>query len=266
VAFPFKLNDGQHVVEVSGGAMIPGKEQIEGSASDWIGIQNFVSLRNDSGQIVFVSPEIPLVQLGDINLGKFFRVKYLTPDPSPTGEGRLGYPVSGCVFSWVLNNYWTTNFLASQEGELKWSYQITSMADPSNSIATRFGMENRVPFLYRVFPASSKPDSVFIPRSFFANTANNLVLVAAHPSSNGTGIILQLRETTGNPDSIPVDDVPLSSETLSMATRAKMISEVNVLAEPLKLIWNRETGISPGYHPVWLRFRPYETKFLLLTL
>ncbi|MEI7898094.1 MAG: glycoside hydrolase family 38 C-terminal domain-containing protein, partial [bacterium] len=74
IAFPFKLEGSHHVAEVAGGTMIPGKEQLEGSASDWCGIQDFVSLRNDSGQIVFVSPEIPLVQLGEINLGKFRRV------------------------------------------------------------------------------------------------------------------------------------------------------------------------------------------------
>ena len=266
VAFPFKLNDSHHVVEVSGGTMIPGKEQIEGSASDWTGIQNFVSLRSDSGQVVFVSPEIPLVQLGDINLGKFFRVKYPTPGLSPPGKGRLGYPVSGSIFSWVLNNYWTTNFLASQEGELKWTYQVTSAADPSNSTASRFGMENRIPFLYRVFPASAAPDSNFLPRSFFASTANNLVLISARPSSAGNSIIFQMRETTGKPDSIPVDDVVLSSETLANATRAISVSEVNVLEEPLKLLWKRGAGTSGNYHPVWIRFNPYETKFLLIGL
>lgn len=37
------------------------------------------------------------------------------------------------LFSWVTNNYWTTNFRASQEGELNWSYTLTSCADTSNA-------------------------------------------------------------------------------------------------------------------------------------
>ncbi len=287
VSFPFKLTESQHVVEVAGGTMIPGREQIEGSASDWTGIQNFVSLRNTIGQIIFVSPEIPLVQLGDINLGKFFRVhnstegsrektalisdssraaKLLPQDTSGMGEGRLTYPASGAIFSWVLNNYWTTNFLASQEGELKWTYQVTSEPDPSNTVATRFGMENRIPFLNRVFPASAKPDANLLPRSFFATTMNHLVLIAAYPSANGAGIILQMRETTGKPDSIPVYDVVLSSDALATATRAKSVSEVNVLEEPLKLLWERNAETSGLYHPVWINFKPLETKFILINL
>ncbi len=99
VPFPFSLPGSRFVVEVAGGTMMPGKDQLEGSSSDWLGIQNFVSVRNDSAQIVFVSPEIPLVQLGDINLGKF---------------ARIAHPETSHLYSWVLNNYWTTNFLASE--------------------------------------------------------------------------------------------------------------------------------------------------------
>ncbi|MEI6457151.1 MAG: glycoside hydrolase family 38 C-terminal domain-containing protein, partial [bacterium] len=159
VAFPFRLSGSHLVYETAGGTVVPGRDQIEGSSSDWNGIQNFVAIKNDTVQIVFVSPEIPLVQLGDINLGKFSR----KADPKTT-----------TIFSWVLNNYWTTNFLASQEGELKWNYQVTSLHDPSNLSASRFGWGNRVPLLSRVFPASVKPDSVFIPRSFFGGSMGDI--------------------------------------------------------------------------------------------
>lgn len=251
VAFPFTLERSHHVVEVAGGTMVPGKDQLEGSASDWTGIQNFVSLRSDSGQVVFVSPEIPLVQLGDINLGKFCRISY---------------PASGEIYSWVLNNYWTTNFLASQEGELKWSYQITSGASPSNTLATRFGMENRIPFLPRVFPASAWSDAALIPRSFFSSTSNNLALISAHPSANGKGVIFQLRETTGKYDSIPIEDMRLSSTTLASAVHARSATEVNVLEEPIRKIWDRNSDPRLMFYSCWLAFKPYETKFLLMEL
>lgn len=251
IAFPLKLNNSHHVVEVAGGTMVPGKEQIEGSASDWVGIQNFVALRNDSNQVVFSSPEIPLVQLGEINLGKF---------------SRMAHPVSGSIFSWVLNNYWTTNFLASQEGELKWTYQISSMADASNATATKFGMESRIPMLNRVFPASSRPDSVLIPRSFFTSRPNNLILISSRPACGGKGIVMQLRETTGKPDSLPVHDLLLSSTQLADATRAAMVTEVNVIEEPLKMVWQAGKEHSGVYHPAWISFRPFETKFVLVNL
>jgi hypothetical protein len=264
VSFPFRLRNSHHVVEVAGGTMVPGQEQVEGSASDWTGIQNFVSLRNDSGQIVFVSPEIPLVQLGGINLGRFFRVGNPVSDHPAAPSGEATFPASGSIYSWVLNNYWTTNFLASQEGELKWSYQITSLKDPSNPVATRFGMENRVPLLSRVFPASAHPDPALVPRSFFAGFVNRLALLSAKPASGRKGIILQMRETAGKLDSIPVYDLVLSSIGLAESTRAASVSEVNVLEEPLRLLWRKEDPGQKKYHPVWIVFRPYETKFVFL--
>ncbi|MEI6682928.1 MAG: glycoside hydrolase family 38 C-terminal domain-containing protein [Bacteroidota bacterium] len=264
IAFPFTLPNSHHVVEVSGGTMVAGKEQIAGSASDWNGIQDYVSLRSDSGQIVFVSPEIPLVQLGDLNLGKFARVG--TPEPPAAAGGTKPYPASGAIFSWVLNNYWTTNFLASQEGELKWSYQVTSGADPSNTLAARFGMENRVPLLNRVFPASAKPDTSHLPDSFFAGNNGSLVLVSARPSADGGGVVLQVRETSGKADSLTVWDAASSGGTLAQATRAKSVAEVNVLEEMARVVWPLQQSVTGTYSPARIGFRPFETKFILVRL
>ena len=263
VSFPFSLANSHHVVEVAGGTMVAGKEQIAGSASDWNGIQDFAALRSDSGQIIFVSPEIPMVQLGDINTGKFARVG-LPPPTVKAGDG--AYPASGYIYSWVLNNYWTTNFLASQAGELKWSYMITSTSDPSNTVAKHFGMENRVPFLNRVFPASVKTDSLQIPRSFFASSLSSVVLVDTHPSHSGKGIILQLRETSGKEASVTVSDVASSSVTLAMATGAKSVYEVDVLEEPVRPVWQPLLENPGKYSPARIFFKPFETKFILVNL
>ncbi len=246
IAFPFQLPESHFVVEVAGGTMVPGKDQLEGSSSDWVGIQNFVSLRNDSIQIIFVSPEIPLVQLGDINLGNF---------------SRIAHPESSNLFSWVFNNYWTTNFLASEEGELKWSYQLTSANDPSTLFATKFGWGNRMPFLTRIFPAQT-PDTVIIPRSFIGTALRNVLLVSAYPSLDGKGVILHLRETDGKPTRFPVRDYLVSIIDLMSATRATEVVEVNVLEEEIAPVAiSRPIVGNPGQ---WLEMAPYETKFIKL--
>ena len=71
VAFPFQQPDFKVVYEAQGGYVTPGENQIPGSASDWQTVQNFISLRNPEGQILYGSSEAPLVQLGEINLGKW---------------------------------------------------------------------------------------------------------------------------------------------------------------------------------------------------
>ena len=246
VAFPFTNNPGNFTCEMQGGTMIPGKEQIPGSASDWQGIQNFIAIHNENSQVVFVTPEAPLVQLGDINLGKF---------------ARTWKPASHSIFSWVLNNYWTTNFRAYQEGEFKWTYRIGTSSDTSKTFATRFGWGERVPFISRVFPArndtiSLKSERVlydYAVRSFTGPAMDQLLLISARPSSDKKGIILQLREIKGNQTQLPLELPVYSSQTsLKSVVRYKSAFEVNVLEEKIREI----TGI--------IEFKPYEVKFIKL--
>jgi alpha-mannosidase len=35
-------------------------------------------------------------------------------------------PGNGVVMSWVMNNYWFTNFPAAQGGSFAWNYSLTS--------------------------------------------------------------------------------------------------------------------------------------------
>ena len=67
------------------------------------------------------SPEIPLMQFGAINTGRY-------------KAGAV--PQSTNMYSWPMNNYWVTNFNADQMGELQWSYFINSSKDNSIGYAT----------------------------------------------------------------------------------------------------------------------------------
>ncbi len=181
IAFPFKMPGAEVYYEAHGGTVSPGKNQLEGTSSDWHAVQNFISLRSPQGQIVLGSDDIPLVQFGDLNLGKF---QYIAKVEKPH------------VFSWVMNNYWVTNFRASQEGEFKWSYFLTSTEDISNTFPTRFGWGSRIPFLSRVFPPGMTSEKPW-EQSLLRIEADNILLVSAKPNEDGTCIILHVRETEG---------------------------------------------------------------------
>jgi len=231
VAFPFHLHEGELVFEAQGGVVEPGVNQLEGTASDWNTIQNFAAVRNEQDQIVFESNDIPLVQFGDINLGRY----YYKHKPEKTH-----------IYSWVLNNYWTTNFKASQEGELEWSYNITSARDTSNSFATRFSWGTRVPFLTRVLPAGHFRNKL-LDKSLIKLDIENLLLVSTRPSLDGKGIILQLRETDGKEASVNL-------EKLLYDKKPSSIMLVNVLEEKIRDL----SGV--------LEIRPDEAVFLKIEL
>jgi hypothetical protein len=229
VAFPFSLEGSKLGFEAQGGVVYPGENQLEGTASDWNGIQNFAFARNEDAQIVFGSNDVPLVQLGAINTGHYY-YKHK--------------PETSHIYSWVLNNYWTTNFKASQEGELKWSYYITSDKDNSNAFASKFAWGSRISLLPRVFPASESEVSVS-SKSLINTSSPNLLLVSAKPALNGSGIILQYRETDGVKTSLAVMDV-LKSNIFTKAV------EVNILEEEVGEIASE------------LSIAPFETKFILI--
>lgn len=104
-------------------------------------MQNFATARNGESQVVMGSQEIPLMQFGAINTGRY-------------KAGAV--PQSTNMYSWPMNNYWVTNFNADQMGEMQWSYFINSSKDNSIEYATKFAWENRIPFLTRVLPAGDK--------------------------------------------------------------------------------------------------------------
>ena len=82
--------------------------------ASWNTVQNFVSVRNDRAQILVSCDAMPLFMMGEL-LNDPYRQPRTYEKPY--------------LFSWVTNNYWTTNFRASQEGEPNWSYTLTSCAD-----------------------------------------------------------------------------------------------------------------------------------------
>ncbi len=206
IAFPFNLPQAKILYEAHGGLVSPGKNQLEGTSSDWHTVQRYMILRSPEGQITLGSCEVPLVQFGDLNLGKF---RYIARVEKPH------------VFSWVMNNYWVTNFRASQEGEFKWSYFLSSGEDTSHTSATRMGWSSSIPLLGRVFPSGKASDNP-LERSLIQIDADNILLVSAKPASDKKGIILHLRETEGRPADFSLSFPFIPQNTIT-------IKEVDVL-------------------------------------
>jgi hypothetical protein len=227
VAFPFKLDKAKLYFDVQGGIVSPGENQIEGTASDWNTVQNFVLARNDKAQFVVGSNQIPLFQMGGICTGQYQRKK--------TYE----YPH---VYSWVTNNYWTTNFRASQEGELRWSYYLTSSDDVSDSFASRFGWSSRVPIYARVVPVG-KPNRLPASFSAFRFNRDNFLMTSSTPSIDKGYVLINVRELDGKPSLFQI---------LDNEGKPLEFSIVNLIEEEI------ESGLKE------ITFAPYGNKFIKL--
>ncbi len=224
VAYPFRGEKDAISYEAQGGAVVPGRDQLEGTSSDWHAVQNFIRISSAGGHAVLCSDEIPLAHIGGLNLGKF---QYIARFEKPH------------VYSWVLNNYWVTNFRASQRGELRWRYALTSHKQGDLSDAARFGWETRIPLLTRVFPPGGR--QLAHSASLLKCDRDHILLVAARPEEPGGGLLLHVRETAGQATSFSLID-PRSDRPL-------LLTETNVLGEPIGRTISRP------------RIRAYESKF-----
>ncbi len=232
VAFPFRLPGGQIRYDVPGGAVVPGRDQLPGSASDWNTVQNYVCITNEDAEVVLSSDGAPLWQLGGLNLGQF---RYEAAPAAPH------------VYSWVMNNYWVTNFCASQEGEFHWHYDLTSHAPGAPSKATRFGWNARVPLVARVVPPGREARGTPTGSLFEAALPEGLVLAGVRPTDDGRALFLHVREVDGRP-------AVLDLRELVGPNRLESVRDVDALGRDVG-----EAGES-------LTFAPHGVRFLRLEL
>ena len=228
VAFPFSFPDSRIVFETIGGTLTQGA-QLPGSSSDWNAAQNFVAVRGKKGQIIVVSDDIPLWHFSDFNMSKFER-----------------YPKQGktWLYSWVMNNYWTTNFRAYQEGGFSWSYQITSTSDTTNTFATKYAWGERNPFPTRTFPAGKNELKDYTLETLKISGPDNAMLINSRPSFKDTrSILLHFREIEGLPAEVSISSVV-------SGLPVKRIVEVNTI------------GKQTGQPVTSVKLKPFEVRFV----
>jgi alpha-mannosidase len=230
VAFPFSAPGARIVYEAQGGETTPGVQQLPGSSTDWQTIQNYASVRGKDGQILFSSDEAPLVMWGDLNMGKWMPTMVIDRPH---------------IYSFALNNYWVTNFLADQFGEIVFRYSLTSTTDTTATTASHFGWGFRTPLVGRALPPRATASGA-LSGSMLHLSSPDVLVVNARPAAIGNAVILHLRETGGKKTS-----VDLSS--LVPGRKPASVSEVNAIEAPI-----RTTGTT-------LTLEPYEVKFLRLS-
>jgi Glycosyl hydrolases family 38 N-terminal domain/Glycosyl hydrolases family 38 C-terminal domain len=230
IAFPFNLPGSKIYFEVQGGMVVPGVNQLPGSASDWNTIQDFAAVKNENAQIVFVSPRAPLVQFGDLNIGKF---------------QKIAHPEHPFIYAWPMNNYWTTNFNAEQQGEFTCTYSVTSTQDTSKEFATKFGWETTIPLLARVFPAGTEHHDIH-SGSLLKISSSNVLLVNAEPDDKGDDVLLHLREINGQPANVVLKNPENGKDYF--------FNETDVLGN---LIGEKVNSI---------KIKPYDVKFIRISL
>ncbi len=136
--FPLAARSPVVHLDIPGAVMRPGPDQVPGTATDWYAIQRYFAVSDDGSTVVVASPDVPLVQVNGINTGRW--------------RAALD-PHNGTVVSWVMNNYWFTNWPAYQWGRFSYRYSIACLPGPFEvATAGRFASAIRQPLCGHVVP------------------------------------------------------------------------------------------------------------------
>ncbi len=189
IAFPAAVVHPAFAYAPQLGWIDPARDLMKGGSLEWFSIQHWMAAY-DANLAVGVAPlDAPLASFGDINRGKW-------PEKFQ--------PASGTLFSYLMNNYWDTNYRAGQGGDFFFRYAITSAAKLDGGALTHLAMEEMRPVELDYVVSQDKAGNPDRPlpatgAGFLETDGAGISLITWKAAEDGRGSILRLAETTGKP-------------------------------------------------------------------
>ena len=101
-------------LDKAGAIVRPRVDQLPGTCVDFYAVQNGVAFRKDRSCAVVLSPDAPLISYGALQAHP---IKLMGENSANCDE----------VYSWVMNNFWETNFKASLGGFYQFHYSLLDL-------------------------------------------------------------------------------------------------------------------------------------------
>ena len=178
-AFPFRMKDPKFGYSLQTAWVDPAKDQLPGANKEWFTATDWAAVHDADFSAAVIPLDAPLVTFGDIVRGKW-----------PTEFA----PTNGTIFSWVMNNYWGTNFVPWQGGDFVFRYVVTSRRTFEPDSLTRFGREELAPL--EASPIAGTIFQAHAPKSaasFLSIDNPSLAEVTWKMAEDGAGTILRLQ-------------------------------------------------------------------------
>jgi alpha-mannosidase len=212
IAFPIDVDRPQFAYEIQQGWINPSANLMKGGNAEWFTVQHWMAAHDRGLAVAIVPVDAPLATFGDINRGEW--------------PGSFA-PKSSTLFSYIMNNYWDTNYPAGQGGAVRFRYVLTSNGKFAPAEFSKMGWENMEPVeVDRVIV----PDKIGDPdrplpaqgASFLNIEGENVVLADWKLAEDGNGTIIRLQEVAGTPAEVKVRD---PRQLLETAARTSAVEE-----------------------------------------
>ncbi len=203
IAFPFAVTAPAFTYGSQAAWVNPAKDELAGGSREWYLPTTWASVYNPQVAATVVPLDAPLVAFGDIVRGEW-------PAEFKPAQAKTK---SSAIFSWLMNNYWGTNFPAWQGGDFTFRYAITSNAQFNAPSLTRFGLEALTPLERDDVPGTQ--DSSLLPNrgaSLLEIGNPGVTLLTWKRAEDGDGTILRLQDTAGEASNIKIHSPFLTFE------------------------------------------------------
>jgi alpha-mannosidase len=188
IAFPFNVPDAVVRLDNGWGIVRPEADQLPGSCKDFLYAQRWADVSNQSSGLLWTTNESPIVEIGE-----------MTSETPTNGrrEWRTAVKQSATLFSYVMNNYWHTNYKADQEGEVSLRYSLFPHRQFNAADAYRLGTERSQPLLV-IVPGEGQR----LPESLFTVESPGVVVSSLKPSSDGKAVMVRLFNAGAKPEQV----------------------------------------------------------------
>ncbi len=116
IALPFKVASEQNLwIEKTGCVLRPGIDQIPGTCMDFYCIQEGLAYVSKQKTLIVAIPDVPLIHLGTLEKHE---IELCNGNNVERNRDEL--------YSWLMNNFWETNFKATTGGFYEFNYHIYS--------------------------------------------------------------------------------------------------------------------------------------------
>jgi alpha-mannosidase len=186
-AFPVKTSDPHFAFATQQGWVDPAHDLMKGASLEWFNVQQWMAVHDGNLSVGIVPIDASLASFGDINRGKW--------------PGEFD-PKTGTLFSYVMNNYWHTNYRAGQGGDFTFRYVLTSSSQFDGGALSHLGLSEMRPLEMNYVISQDKVGNLPRPlppdgQGFLEISDPEVALITWKEASGGNGTILRLEELRG---------------------------------------------------------------------
>ena len=173
--FPWNVAGGEMTYDLAYGFCRPEKDQLPGANRNYLAMEHWIDISGKQGGVTVVCPDAALFETGKPGM-----------DAIVTGWVDT-LPSSQTFLSYAMNNYWETNFAASQEGPCEFSYVIYPHEAFDPALAEQRAIGYRQPLITRKGGGWMKARPSLVQ---FMN--RNLVITSVKPLDNGKALLVSV--------------------------------------------------------------------------